>query len=108
MLCLFLLYTEVNQLCVHAEWLQWYPTLCNPMDCSPPSSSVYGILHARILVWVAMPASRDLPNLGTKHPSLMSPALAGRFFIISATWKVEISSMNTCIPCLLDLAPSAP
>ena len=57
-LCLFLLYTEVNQLCVHAESLQWYLTLCNPMDCSPPSSSVYGILQARILEWVAMPTSR--------------------------------------------------
>ena len=29
-------------------------TLCDPMDCSPPGSSVYGILQARILQWVAM------------------------------------------------------
>ena len=34
-------------------------TLCNPMDCSPPGSSVYGIIQARILEWVAMPSSRD-------------------------------------------------
>ena len=33
-------------------------TLCDPMDCSPPSSSVHGILQARILKWVAMPSSR--------------------------------------------------
>ena len=33
-------------------------TLCDPMDCSPPGSSVYGILQARILEWVAMPSSR--------------------------------------------------
>ena len=33
-------------------------TLCNPMDCSPPGSSVHGILLARILEWVAMPSSR--------------------------------------------------
>ena len=32
--------------------------LCDPMDCSPPSSSVQGILQARILEWVAMPSSR--------------------------------------------------
>ena len=32
-------------------------TLCYPMDCSPPSSSVHGILQARILEWVAMPSS---------------------------------------------------
>ena len=34
------------------------PTLCNPMNCSPPGSSVHGILQARILEWVAMPSSR--------------------------------------------------
>ena len=34
------------------------PTLCNPMDCSPPGSSIHGILQARILEWVAYPFSR--------------------------------------------------
>ena len=34
------------------------PTLCDPMDCSPPGSSVHGILQARILEWVAMPSCR--------------------------------------------------
>ena len=34
------------------------PTLCNPMDCSPPGSSVHGISQARILEWVAMSFSR--------------------------------------------------
>ena len=34
------------------------PTLCNPMDCSPPGSSVHGILQARILEWVAYHFSR--------------------------------------------------
>ena len=33
-------------------------TLCDPMDCSPPDSSVHGILQARILEWVAIPFSR--------------------------------------------------
>ena len=36
------------------------PTLCNPMDCSPPGSSVHGILQARILEWVAISFSREL------------------------------------------------
>ena len=31
-----------------------FPTLCNPMDCSPPGCSVHKISHARILVWVAI------------------------------------------------------
>ena len=38
--------------------LQSCPTLCDPMDCSPPGSSVHGILQTWILEWVAMPFSR--------------------------------------------------
>ena len=34
------------------------PTLCNPMDCSPPGSSVHGIFQARILEWVAISFSK--------------------------------------------------
>ena len=33
--------------------VQLYPTLCNPMDCSPPGSSAHGILQARVLEWSA-------------------------------------------------------
>ena len=44
---------------------QWCPTLCDPMDCSPPGSSVHGILQARILEWIAIPFSRGIfPTLG--------------------------------------------
>ena len=38
---------------MHSQLLQSYPTLCNPMGCSLPVYSVYGILQARILEWVA-------------------------------------------------------
>ena len=49
---------------------QSYPTLCNPMDCSLPGSSVHGILQARILEWVPIPFSRgDLPDPGIEHGS---------------------------------------
>ena len=34
------------------------PTLCHPVDCSPPGSSVQGIYKAKILEWVAIPFSR--------------------------------------------------
>ena len=37
-------------------------TLCDPMDCSPPGSSVHGIFQARVLEWV--PSPEDLPNPG--------------------------------------------
>ena len=39
-------------------------TLCNSTDCSPPGSSVLGIVQARILEWVAIPSPGDLPNPG--------------------------------------------
>ena len=45
--------------CIHAsKSLQSCPTLCDPIDCSPPGSSVHGILQARILEWVAISYSR--------------------------------------------------
>ena len=46
-------------------------TLCNPMNlpCSLPGSFVHGILQARILEWVAIPFSRDLPNPGMEPRS---------------------------------------
>ena len=42
----------------YAKSLQSCLTLCNPMDCSPPGSSVHGILQVQILEWVAIPFSR--------------------------------------------------
>ena len=53
------------------------PALCNPMDCSLPGSSVHGILQARILEW-------DLPDPEIEPQSLVSPALASRFFTTRA------------------------
>ena len=69
--------------CVRAKSCQLCPTLCNPMDCSPPGSSVHGILQARILEWVAMPSSRGSSQPGTEPKSLNSLALAGGFFTTS-------------------------
>ena len=45
---------------------QLCPTLCNPMDCSPPGSSVHGILQARILEWAAIlpPESNERKRTG--------------------------------------------
>ena len=44
--------------CMCAKSLQSCPALCEPMDCSPPGSSVHGILQARMLEWVATRSSR--------------------------------------------------
>ena len=58
--------------CVRERVAQLCPTLCDPMDCSPPGSSVHGVLQERILEWVAIPfSSRVFPtqglNLGLLH-----------------------------------------
>ena len=44
-------------------------TLCDPVDCSLPGSSVHGVLQARILEWVACSSPGDLPNTGIKPAS---------------------------------------
>ena len=47
--------SEVAQLC---------PILSNPMDCSPPGSSIHGIFQARVLEWGAIAfSSKKLPNI---------------------------------------------
>ena len=62
MLCYFHMYRKMVQLdiyvCICAKLLQLCPTICDPMDHSPPGSSVHGILQARILEGVAIPFSR--------------------------------------------------
>ena len=55
------------------------PTLCNPMDRSPPGSYVHGILQARILEWVAMPISGGSFQPGDQ--TQVSP-IAGGFFTL--------------------------
>ena len=50
--------------------LQSCLTLCNPMNCSPPGSSVHGILQARIQEWVALPSSRGSISCLPAYPAL--------------------------------------
>ena len=55
---------KINEVKKWSEVAQSCPTLCDPMDCSPPGSSVHGILQARTLEWVAIFFSR-----GSSRPS---------------------------------------
>ena len=68
------------------------PTLCDSMDCSPPGSSVHGILQARILEWVAIPFSRG--SLWTRDWNPAS-CTVGRFFILWATREALLSSYTS-------------
>ena len=71
------------QLCL--LFAQWCPTLCDPVDCGLPGSSVYGILQAKILEWVAIPFSRwsSLPRDWT-----WVSCITGRFFTVWAIREV--------------------
>ena len=61
------------------------PTLCDPMDCHPPGSSLLGILQERILEWVAIPFS----GVSSWHRDrIQVSCIAGRFFTIWATREV--------------------
>ena len=71
--------TEFSQLC---------PTLCYPVDCSLPGSSVHGILQVRVLEWVAISFSR-----GSSRPRNWTQVsgIAGRCFTIWATSEAHLS-----------------
>ena len=61
-------------------------TLCNPMDCSMPGSSIHGILQARTLEWVAMLSSRGSSQSRDRTQASCS---AGRYFTIWAAREVQ-------------------
>ena len=63
------------------------PILCDPIDCSPPGSSVHGTFQARILEWVVIFSSRGSSDLGMKFESPVSPVLAGSEFTNCVTWE---------------------
>ena len=71
----------VTQLCL---------TFCDPLDRSPPASSVHGILQARILEWTAVPFSR-----GSSQPRDWTQVshVAGRLFTVWATRKAHLLSI---------------
>ena len=69
---------------------QFCPTLCDPMDCRLPGSSVHKIFQVRVLEWVGIwivvgsPTQRDCLNPGIEP---MSPVLAGGFFTTEPAGK---------------------
>ena len=77
-----------TRVCLRAKSLL---TLCNPRDCSPPDSSVHGILQARILEWIAFPFSS-----GSSPPRDQTwiSCIAGRFFTNWATRLASIQSLK--------------
>ena len=76
---------------VKVKFSQSCLTLCDPLDCSLPGSSVHGILQARILEWVAIPFFR-----GSSQPRDRTQAfcIADRFFIVLATREALLQRGN--------------
>ena len=74
---------------------QLCPSLCDPMDCSPPGSSVHGIFQTRILEWVAISFSRHPPSPRIKPVSPESPALAGGFFTTKSSGKPLVLTLSS-------------
>ena len=76
------------------------PTLCDPMDYSPPDSSVHGILQARILEWVC-----HFPLEGSSRPrdGTVPPTTAGRFFTTAPPAKPKTMCGCACMPSHIQL-----
>ena len=76
--------------CIPGICPQLCPTLFDPRGCGPPGSSVYGILQARILEWVAFLSSGIFPTWQLIEPtSACISCIAGGFFTHWATWEAH-------------------
>ena len=73
--------------CTGARSLQLCSTLCNPIDCSLPGSSVHGTFQARVLEWVVIPSSRRSSQPRGLNPCLLHLLHSGGFFTSTATWE---------------------
>ena len=73
----------------HACMLSHVLLFSDPMDCSPPGSSVHGIFQARILEWMVISSSGDLPHPGIKPMSLVSPALQAGYLPMALPGKFQ-------------------
>ena len=78
--------------CMHAKLLQLCLTLCYPMDCSLPGSSVHGVPRQEHWSELPFPPLGDLADPGIKLESPVSLTLAGGLFTTSATWETHMIS----------------
>ena len=90
------------RVCVCAPSLQSCPSLCDPMDCSQPDSSVHGIFQASILEWVDISSSREYSRVIMTvaivfiEPGLCIGELAKAFS--SCSWGFSRQECWSCLP----------
>ena len=90
--------------CMHAKSLQSCPTLCDPVDCSPPGLSIRGILQARILEWVATSFSSRASRPRDRTRVSCGSCTVGGFFIAEPPGK-PLRSYVYCSVLLDSLRP---
>ena len=73
---------------MYPQSLQSCPTVCNPINCSPPGSSVYGILQVRILQWITISSSR---RSSQPRDQTQASHIAGRLFTAEPLRKPKIT-----------------
>ena len=79
-----------------SEVTQLRPTRSNPMDCSPPGSSVHGIFQARVLEWVTISFFGDLPDPGIEpaSPAWLADSLPLSYEIVIITIILEMKKIR--------------
>ena len=91
---------EISQdFVAHCTWCvraQTCLTLCSPMDYTWPGSPSMEFSRQEYWSGLPVPSPGDLSNPGIEPASLVSPALAGRFFTTCATWEAPLS-LCTCV-----------
>ena len=88
---------------LHGLFAQSCLTLCDPMDCSLPGSSVHGILQARILEWVAVSFSKSPPNCTHFTGEETDPKVSPQRFGSTSPWRGEGTvSVGTEVIALLE------
>ena len=88
-------FDPATHMCMHTKLLQSCPTLCDPIDYSPPGSSVHGILQARILEWVATSSSKGSSQPRDRTWVSCDSCVAGRFFSTEPPGKPTIHMSPT-------------
>ena len=83
---------------MRAKLFQSCLTLCNPLDCRLPGSSVHGVLQTKILDGLPCPPPGAPPDPGMEPESLLCPALAGGLSTSSAAWEA-CAQLREKVPC---------
>ena len=76
-----------------SEVAQSCPTLCDPVDCSPPGSSAHGIFQARVLEWGAIAFSREWVDCCVKKPPKIEYTDKDRIILITCMYHMGVNAV---------------